>query len=162
MERLISLSRSVIIAADVESSEDCGNLAFAVKDVEGVGAFKLGFAAAREGLSEWVNAIRANMFERIPIIYDHQKAGTDIPETGTLFAKQVKASGCNAVILFPWAGRETHTRGTNSCQDVGLHVGRDGDVENFDRLVREDFLDVVMHCRKLMLFSNSLGVFQLA
>ncbi len=42
-----------------------------------------------------------------PIIYDHQKAGTDIPDTGRNFARVVKKAGVDTVIFFPQAGPET-------------------------------------------------------
>ncbi len=48
--------------------------------------------------------------DRAVIIYDHQKAATDIPEMGAKFAKVCKDSGIESVIIFPQAGPETEKK----------------------------------------------------
>jgi len=58
----------------------------------------------------------------LPIIYDHQKGGTDIPDLGPKFAKAVKSSGADAVILFPFGGGATAEAWIKSCQEEGLVV----------------------------------------
>ena len=56
------------------------------------------------------------------IIYDHQKAGNDIPDMGKGFSKDLKEAGVDAAILFPFAGPETQTIWTNECFEAGLQV----------------------------------------
>ena len=57
-----------------------------------------------------------------PIIYDHQKAGTDIPDTGKNFARVCKKAGVDAVILFPQSGPETERAWIYHALDNGLKV----------------------------------------
>lgn len=40
-------------------------------------------------------------------IYDHQKAGTDIPQMGRPFAKTCREAGVDGIIIFPQAGPRT-------------------------------------------------------
>lgn len=122
MNRLIAADRSIVVAADV-GIDDLHTLAGDLSDAPGIGAFKVGFTAGLddEGLFGVVSTIRA-WSENIPIIYDHQKAGTDILDTGESFARVVKRAGCDAAILFPLAGPETQSAWTKACQDEGLRV----------------------------------------
>jgi len=57
-----------------------------------------------------------------PIIYDHQKAATDIPDTGKLFVRVMKESGIDEVILFPQAGPATEEAWIKAVQEAGLKV----------------------------------------
>ena len=121
MSGLISLKRSVIPACDVPSLERLRELVEATHGIEGVGAYKIGFSLAlRFGLPKVVEAIRS--LSPKPIIYDHQKAGTDIPDTGEVFALACKDAGVNAVILFPFAGPATQIAWTKAAADAGLGV----------------------------------------
>lgn len=71
-----------------------------------VSSFKVGFSLGlTHGLPRVVEAIRKHTDK--PIVYDHQKAGTDIPDTGGLFADVMKSAGVTEAILFPQAGPET-------------------------------------------------------
>jgi orotidine-5'-phosphate decarboxylase len=121
-DRLIDADRSLIVSVDLDS-DGCDQLALNLRDVAGIGAFKIGFTVGLDqGVSYAVNSILANFGENTPIIYDHQKAGNDIPEMGDKFAKTLKHAGVDAAILFPFTGPETQTRWTKSCQDAGLKV----------------------------------------
>jgi len=93
-------------------SLDCTDLDRAVKLVgqvdrsELVYGYKIGFALGLAfGIPATVRAIRAVSSK--PIIYDHQKAATDIPDTGKLFAQTLRRAGINEAILFPQAGPAT-------------------------------------------------------
>jgi orotidine-5'-phosphate decarboxylase len=93
----------------------------ATHDLERVSAYKLGASLClRHGLDRVV--IAAREFTNKPLIYDHQKAGTDIPETAHRFMETIKSCGIDAVILFPLAGPETQTAWIASAQAVGLSV----------------------------------------
>ena len=59
-------------------------------------------------------------YTKLPIIYDHQKAGTDIPEMGSKFMKACKLA--DAVILFPQAGPETEAAWIKSAQQAKMNV----------------------------------------
>ena len=117
--QIIKLNKSVIPSCDVS---DLGNLRNLVKEtcsVEGVGAYKIGLEICLPyGIPAVIEAIRR--FTDLPIIYDHQKAATDIPELGKKFAKAVK--GVNAVILFPLTGPETEKEWIKACKNEKLGV----------------------------------------
>jgi orotidine-5'-phosphate decarboxylase len=104
-QRVIERDRSVIPACDVETLEQFGRLIAETADVEGIGGYKIGFELAFQDLARVVEAARAHTDK--PLIYDHQKAGTDIPDTGKNFARAMKRAGVDAAILFPQAGPET-------------------------------------------------------
>ena len=58
----------------------------------------------------------------LPIIYDHQKGGNDIPGMGKTFAKVVADGGVDSAILFPFGGRLTEKTWIEACRDAGLVV----------------------------------------
>ncbi len=121
MEKLISLQKSVVPACDVPTIEKLQDLAIATRKVDGIGGYKVGLELVIQfGLEEVVNKIRDH--SELPIIYDHQKGGTDIPELGVKFAKAVKSAGADAVILFPFGGAETEKEWIKACQGEGLMV----------------------------------------
>lgn len=101
---IIKLQKSVIPSCDVDSLEQLGKLVNATHSIEGIGAYKIGFQLAIPfGLRKVIETIR--VISDLPIIYDHQKAATDIPEMGEKFVKACK--GVDAVIYFPLTGPET-------------------------------------------------------
>jgi len=119
--RIIKYDRSVIPACDVTSLEDLKKLVEQTHDVKGIGGYKIGLVLGLGyGLPSIVKVIRE--FTDLPIIYDHQKAGTDIPPLGQKFAKVCKDAGVNAVIIFPQSGPETEGAWIEACQEVGLEV----------------------------------------
>ena len=137
MERIIPCQRSVIVAADVLTLTDLSELAAALKDLPGIGGFKLGFTTGLQDLQRAVKIVRTHLGWELPIIYDHQKAGTDIPETGAGFAEVLKAAGVNAAILFPFAGPVTQEVWTRDCLDAGLQVITGGIMTHKQFLVSE-------------------------
>jgi len=119
--RLIETAQSVIIAADVPDLEALRELVKSTCDIKGIGGYKVGLELViPNGLRAVVSAIKE--YSDLPIIYDHQKGGTDIPELGEKFAKSVKLSGVNAVILFPFGGAATEEEWIKTCQKEGLVV----------------------------------------
>jgi orotidine-5'-phosphate decarboxylase len=106
MSDIIKLPRSVIPACDVSTDVEFEGLVRETCDVQGIGAYKVGFQLTIfYGLKHIVNIARK--YTNLPIIYDHQKAGTDIPELGKNFASACCLAGVNAVILFPFGGAAT-------------------------------------------------------
>lgn len=104
--KIMTLNRSVIPACDVATLDDLVKIVASTAENEKIGGYKIGFELGLAyGLPNVVNAIRG--YSDKPIIYDHQKAGTDIPDTGRNFAKVCKKAGVDAVILFPESGPET-------------------------------------------------------
>ncbi len=104
--RIVLEDRSVIPACDVTDINDFENLVKGTAEVEGIGGYKVGFSLALTyGLPKIVEVAR--QYTAKPIIYDHQKAGTDVPDTANTFMRTVKSSGVESVILFPQSGPET-------------------------------------------------------
>ena len=102
---IISEKRSIIPACDVDVDK-YEALVRETADLPGIGGYKLGFILALSiGLPRAVEIARK--YTNKPLIYDHQKAATDIPSTGAGFARVCRDAGINAVILFPQAGPET-------------------------------------------------------
>jgi orotidine-5'-phosphate decarboxylase len=121
MGRIIKYSRSVVLACDVKTMEDFRRLIEQTHDVEGIGGYKVGsILTIRYGLPALVQVVRE--FTDLPVIYDHQKAMTDIPDLGKDFATTVKESGADALIGFPQSGPATQEAWIKACKDVGLEV----------------------------------------
>ncbi len=89
-------------------------------DIEGIGGYKIPATSGRKGWERW-NMVARKHTEK-PLIYDHQKAGTDIPDTGKLFMKELSESGFNAVILFPLSGPKTERAWIEYALNSGLNV----------------------------------------
>jgi len=98
--------RKVIPALDVTDLKQIEKLIEAIDSQDVIYGYKAGFSLGlTHGLPKVVESIRR--YSQKPIIYDHQKAATDIPDTGKLFAQTMKNSGIDEVILFPQAGPAT-------------------------------------------------------
>ena len=116
---IIKLKKSIIPSCDVNSLEKLSILVKATCFVKGVGAYKIGFELVIPyGMEKVVKTIRK--LTKLPVIYDHQKAGTDIPEMGEKFMKACK--GVDAVILFPQAGPETEAAWIKAAQQAKMNV----------------------------------------
>ncbi|MBR9707661.1 MAG: hypothetical protein GOV15_04460, partial [Candidatus Diapherotrites archaeon] len=119
MGKIIERDRSVIPACDVNELADFEKLVKETCSVEGIGAYKIGFyLGLKYGLPKLVETARA--LTDLPLIYDHQKAATDIPSTGKGFAKVCKESGVDAIILFPQAGPKTEEAWIDFAQELSL------------------------------------------
>src|SRR3989338_3238108 len=116
---IIKLKKSIIPSCDVDSLEKLSKLVKATCSVKGIGAYKIGFELVIPfGMKEVVKVIRKHT--KLPIIYDHQKAGTDIPEMGSKFMNACKLA--DAVILFPQAGPETEAAWIKAAQQAKMKV----------------------------------------
>lgn len=116
---IIKLKKSIIPSCDVDSLEKLKILVKATCSVKGVGAYKIGFELVIPfGMEKVVKTIRR--YTKLPIIYDHQKAGTDIPEMGEKFMEACKL--VDAVILFPQAGPETEVAWIKAAQQAKMNI----------------------------------------
>ncbi|MEF3691561.1 MAG: orotidine 5'-phosphate decarboxylase / HUMPS family protein [Candidatus Moraniibacteriota bacterium] len=123
--RIISAERSIIVAADVGNINDLYNLVDCTIDISSIGGYKLGFSLAFLGLRRVVEIIQksnARSRQNKKIIFDFQKAGNDIPETGKIFAQSMLDAGVDTVILFPFTGPVTQQAWTEACLEVKLNV----------------------------------------
>lgn len=122
--RIIKSDKSVIVATDVDIKK-LSDLIDATMDLQGIEGYKLGFNLGLKGLHGITSLIKGKLRNREiePIvIYDHQKAGNDIPEMGKNFAQTLKDAGVDAAILFPFAGPKTQQKWTEECLNAGLKV----------------------------------------
>lgn len=118
---IIKLKRSLIPACDVATLAEFEKLVKETANIKKIGGYKVGFELALAyGLGAVVKAARKHT--KKPIIYDHQKAATDIPDVAEKFAGVCKKSGVDAVILFPLTGPETERAWIKACQNKGLGV----------------------------------------
>src|SRR3989344_1950213 len=116
---LIKQKKSIIPSCDVDGLGKLSKLVKATCFVKGVGAYKIGFELVIPfGMEKVVKTIRKHT--KLPIIYDHQKAGTDIPDMGSKFMKACKLA--DAVILFPQAGPETEVAWIKAAQQAKMDV----------------------------------------
>jgi len=121
MRRLIGQKKSIIPSCDVSDKKVLEKIIKDTCHLDGIGGYKIGFELSLTyGLKSVVETIRQHT--NLPIIYDHQKGGTDIPKLGRNFAKACKFSGVDSVILFPFGGAETEELWIKSCQEEGLGV----------------------------------------
>jgi len=120
MSQIIKIERSIIPACDVDKNK-YEEIIRETHSIPQVGAYKI---SASLGLSVGLPVLVeiARHYTDKPLIYDHQKAGTDIPDTGKEFVATMKNCGINALIIFPLAGPATQTAWIQSAQNVGLPV----------------------------------------
>jgi len=116
---MLSEKPGIVIACDVATLEALDRLVEATNAVPQVTGFKIGFSLGlRFGLGAVAERIRAKSSK--PIIYDHQKGGTDIPQMGRTFADVCEHAGVNGAILFPHSGPATLEAWLDALMDKGI------------------------------------------
>ena len=109
----------IVLAADVAGIPDLRRLAELAAEVPEVVGVKIGFSLAlRHGLGSVVKAVRD--VSGVAVIYDHQKAATDIPAMGPPFAAVCQEAGVQGVIFFPHSGPRTLEGFVSGAFDRGL------------------------------------------
>lgn len=104
---LFPKKHGIVVACDVKDLLELEELVIATSDVAGIVGYKVGsILGLRYGLSKVVEKISSQT--NLPIIYDHQKLGSDIPEiSGGEILEVLKEASIKGVIIFPEAGPET-------------------------------------------------------
>jgi orotidine-5'-phosphate decarboxylase len=116
---LIDLPRGIIPACDFKEIDVLESLVSATYDIEGVVGYKIGcILGLRHSLTSIVKLVEK--YTDLPIIYDHQKAGTDIPQMGSIFADTCAEAGIRGVIIFPQSGPMTEESFINCLKEDGL------------------------------------------
>lgn len=116
---LFDLKRGVIPACDVDSIKEFEKIVQHTHSIEGIVGYKVGFTLGLlYGLHHLSETVRK--YTDLPIIYDHQKAGTDIPQMGEQFAKVCKEAKIKGVIIFPQAGPITEREFIKSLKENNL------------------------------------------
>jgi orotidine-5'-phosphate decarboxylase len=95
--------RGIVCACDVENLDVLEWLLPQIDPVAGLVGYKLGsLLTLRHGLP-----VVTRVFRRLtdkPLLYDHQKAGLDIPSMADQFVPACRDAGVDALVLFPLAG----------------------------------------------------------
>lgn len=117
----------VVPALDLLTVDDLRRVVEATSEVDGIVAYKLGLQAVLHvGLFDAVAAVRE--LTALPLIYDHQKAGADMPDSAAGFVSICAKADISGLILFPVAGptavREFvgHTLAAGLDAVVGGHI----------------------------------------
>ncbi|MBU1168703.1 MAG: orotidine 5'-phosphate decarboxylase [Proteobacteria bacterium] len=117
---ILNSKYGIIPACDVKNLNELKQLVKNTCEFDFIQGYKIGInLVIIEGAKKTVEQIRD--LTSLPIIYDHQKYGNDIPEVSSgLFLDQIKAAGVDSIILFPFAGNETLKATIEGCKRVGL------------------------------------------
>lgn len=119
--KIIKQDKSVIPSLDVDTIERMREIVEETCSIDGIGAYKIGFELVIPyGMQQVTQTIRE--ITDIPIIYDHQKAATDIPDTGLKFVQACKKSGADAVIFFPQSGPATELEWIKAANEEAMPV----------------------------------------
>ena len=150
VRRRVVRKRAIVPACDVDSLWKLDRLVEATCAIPGIDAYKIGMTLTeRFGVRAVVKRIRAiTTFQAI--IWDRQKAATDIPPMGKEFANIAFDAMVDGVIIFPQAGpaterawlKELNTLGVPTI--VGLHMTHANYTESeggwiLDRATQEAF-----------------------
>lgn len=112
-----TVTRKIMLAADMNDLFKLEEIVEKLIDHPKFGGVKIGFnLALRNGLKSISLSLPADTF----MIYDHQKAGNDIPDMGTVFADVMRDSYVNAAILFPFAGPATLEAWIKALQEANV------------------------------------------
>ncbi|MDD3151103.1 MAG: hypothetical protein PHV68_09780 [Candidatus Gastranaerophilales bacterium] len=152
----IGAPRGIIPACDV-SLEKMTTIAEAIFGIKEITALKIGgiTPTIEHGLAHIVEVIK-DYNPKIPLIFDFQKAGNDIPEMGEPFAEAVYSAGADAVILFPFAGAKTERMWIEACQNAGLIVYVGGHMTQFGFLEEEG--GVIVNPSRIYQIAAKMGV----
>jgi len=156
--KIVPSKRSVIVAADVIGTSAFDSLIEGVAGVPGIGGIKIGFTMGLQNLANVVRVVRQKMGAHFPIIYDHQKAGNDIPEMSASFVALLQNSSVDAAILFPFAGPATQEAWTRACFDSGVQVITGGIMTHPKFLVSEGGYIADEAVDRIYRFACQLGV----
>ncbi|HCU90409.1 MAG TPA: orotidine 5-phosphate decarboxylase [Gammaproteobacteria bacterium] len=129
----MATTHGIVPALDVETMSAAKALIEATTEVEGVVAYKLGLTLTLSaGLKTAVADLRG--VTELPILYDHQKAGPDVPDMAGKFATVCKDAGVDGLILFPLAGPRAVDRFVGEAVNNGLLpvVGGDLPLEDYN------------------------------
>ncbi|WP_022724117.1 orotidine 5'-phosphate decarboxylase / HUMPS family protein [Rhodopseudomonas sp. B29] len=93
----------IVPALDIDSHEQLEMVVRETTKREGVAGYKLGLTSVmRFGLKESMKRLRD--LTNLPVLYDHQKAGPDMPDMAKKYTALCKEADVDGLILFPVAG----------------------------------------------------------
>jgi len=148
----------VIPACDVKNLAELDLLVKSTCSLDFIVGYKIGsLLALSYGIEKVVTVIRN--YTKLPIIYDHQKFGTDIPAicSGEIL-RFLKKAGIDAIIIFPLSGIETLRSSVEGCfkNDIVPIIG--GEMTHPGYLTNQGGYIDVTQPRKIYLDACKLGV----
>ena len=148
----------VIIACDVDTIDELRNLVENTYDIEGIVGYKIGsILALRHGLSTVADKIRKHT--DLPLIYDHQKLGADIPEIcGEKIINICEEADVKAIIMFPFSGIETLKKAVKTCKEKKLTLIIGGEMTHKGYLRKEGGYLTSKAIERMYLDAAKLGV----
>jgi orotidine-5'-phosphate decarboxylase len=120
MGELFARENGIIPACDMAKLDELAALVKATCRLPFIAGYKIGMALGlSNGLRRVVEVIRQST--SLPIIYDHQKFGTDVPDLcGESAARLFASAGVDAVIIFPQAGVRTLEASVEALRATGI------------------------------------------
>jgi len=110
----------IIVSCDFSSIEKLERIIKETCPLNFIQGYKIGMTLVlKNGIQKVTGAVRKHT--DLPIIYDHQKFGTDIAEicSGEIL-QIIKDAGADALVVFPHAGIETLKSIIKECFRIGL------------------------------------------
>jgi len=134
---LFDTDHGVIVACDVSTLGDFVELVERTNHIEGIVGYKVGaMLGLTYGLPTLVKTVKEHC--SLPVVYDHQKAGTDIPFMATNFARVCNAAGISSFIIFPQAGPQSEKAFISAVIDADMVPMIGGEMTHPAYLEREN------------------------
>jgi len=127
----------VIPACDVAKLKELQELVKQTHKLDFIVGYKIGMQLViTYGITRVLRVIRS--YTTLPVIYDHQKFGTDIPDIcGGPILGTLKNAGVAGIIAFPQSGIETLRALVEGCKKTGLTCIIGGEMTHKGYLVAE-------------------------
>lgn len=148
----------IIPACDVKNLTELDLLVKTTYPLNFIVGYKIGsLLGLSYGIEKAVNVIRN--YTKLPIIYDHQKFGTDIPDicSGEIL-RFLKKAGIDAIIIFPLSGIETLRSSVEGCFENDLVPIIGGDMTHPGYLTNEGGYIEATRPGRIYLDACKLGV----
>jgi len=155
---MFNSKNGIIVACDVNKLDDFSNLIIETCELGFIQGYKIGInLVIPYGIYTVIEVIRR--YTLLPIIYDHQKFGTDIPDVCSGKTLDVlKESGVDGIIIFPQSGPETLHATIKACIDKGLVPIVGGEMTHKRYLVSDGGYIINEAPEKIYIESAQLGV----
>jgi orotidine-5'-phosphate decarboxylase len=119
MVKALKGEMGIVPALDIDSHDQFERVVRETAKREGVAGYKLGLTSVlRLGLAESVRRLRD--LTDLPVLYDHQKAGPDMPDMAVKYTAMCKEADVDGLILFPVAGPTAVDRFVGEAVRAGL------------------------------------------
>lgn len=156
--KLFNSKYGIIVACDIDQLSDLENLIKATHDMDFIQGYKIGMdLVVPHGIFKVTGVIKK--YTNLPIIYDHQKFGTDIPEIcGGKVLEVLKNAGVNGVIAFPQSGIRTLEAIVIKCKELALTPIIGGEMTHVGYVVSEGGYIADYAPEKIYMDAARLGV----